>query len=330
MIKMLIRLITPIILILLFIPKELNAHEGHKKKEKMPAIGVIQGSVTDSSSGAPIEYASISIVDNNDGDVVTGGLSNKNGSFNISEIPLGQYVIIVYSKKEIGPLNIFPGAMVGGEGKIKHFLGEIPLKISSVNLEAVEVIGDESQFIQTVDKQIFKVGKNLTAAGGTGFDLLRKVPTVDVDIDGEVSIAGDANVTILIDGKRSGLTGSNRRGIVDNIQVAMVEKVEVITNPSAKYDPDGVGGIINIVMKRGAFDGLNGSLSGMAGEYEKRNLNGNINYRTDKWNVFAGTSTRSGNNIGKGFREFTYEYSDSSSSILQNTYTPLEISSKAR
>ena len=95
MIKMLIRLITPIILILLFIPKELNAHEGHKKKEKMPAIGVIQGSVTDSSSGAPIEYASISIVDNNDGNVVTGGLSNKDGSFNISEIPLGQYVIVV-------------------------------------------------------------------------------------------------------------------------------------------------------------------------------------------------------------------------------------------
>ena len=209
--------------------------------------------------------------------------------------------------------------MTGGKGKIKHFLGEIPLKISSVNLDAVEVVGDESQFIQTVDKQIFKVGKNLTAAGGTGFDLLRKVPTVDVDIDGEVSIAGDANVTILIDGKRSGLTGSNRRGVVDNIQVGMVEKVEVITNPSAKYDPDGVGGIINIVMKRGSFDGLNGSISGMAGEYEKRNLNGNMNYRSDKWNIFAGASSRTGNNIGKGYRNFTYNYSDSSASLKQNT-----------
>ncbi len=285
----------------------------------MPAIGMVQGTVTDSSTGTPIEYASISMVDNHDGSVVTGGLSKKNGSFNISEIPLGQYIVMVefigYAKKEIGPLNIFPGE----DGSIEHFIGEVALKISSVNLDAVEVIGDESQFIQTVDKQIFKVGKNLTAAGGTGFDLLRKVPTVDVNIDGEVSIAGDANVTILIDGKRSGLTGSNRRGVVDNIQVAMVEKVEVITNPSAKYDPDGVGGIINIVLKRGAFDGLNGSISTMAGEYEKQNLNGNINYRTDKWNVFAGTSTRSGNNIGKGFREFTYEYSDSSSSILQNT-----------
>jgi hypothetical protein len=319
MTKNVIRLIISLIFFSYLYQDDLLGHDGHKKKPKMPAIGIVQGTVTDSSAGIPIEYASISMVDNHDGSVVTGGLSKKDGSFIVREIPLGQYIVMVefigYAKKEIGPLNIFPG----DGGSIEHFIGEVALKISSVNLDAVEVVGDESQFIQTVDKQIFKVGKNLTAAGGTGFDLLRKVPTVDVDIDGEVSIAGDANVTILIDGKRSGLTGSNRRGVVDNIQVGMVEKVEVITNPSAKYDPDGVGGIINIVMKRGAFDGLNGSISGMAGEYEKRNLNGNINYRTDKWNIFAGTSTRSGNNIGKGFREFTYEYSDSSSSILQNT-----------
>ena len=323
MTKSSLRLILLSIFLLYLSLNNLVAHEGHNKKPKMPAIGVIQGSVTDSTSGSAIEYASVSIVDNQDGDVITGGLSSKDGSFNISEIPLGQYIIIVefigYSKKEIGPLNVFPPQMSGGKGKIKHFLGEIPLKISSVNLDAVEVVGDESQFIQTVDKQIFKVGKNLTAAGGTGFDLLRKVPTVDVDIDGEVSIAGDANVTILIDGKRSGLTGSNRRGVVDNIQVGMVEKVEVITNPSAKYDPDGVGGIINIVMKRGSFDGLNGSISGMAGEYEKRNLNGNMNYRSDKWNIFAGASSRTGNNIGKGYRNFTYNYGDSSTSLRQNT-----------
>ena len=297
----------------------LLAHGGHNNISKRPAIGVVQGSVTDSITGSPIEYASISIIDNDDGSVITGGLSRKDGSFNISEIPLGQYIILMefigYSKKEIGPINIFPGE----QGKIKHFLGEVTLKISNINLDAVEVVGDESQFIQTVDKQIFKVGKNLTAAGGTGFDLLRKVPTLDVSIDGEVSIAGDANITILIDGKRSGLTGSNRRGVVDNIQVGMVEKVEVITNPSAKYDPDGVGGIINIVMKRGALDGFNGTISGMAGEYEKRNLNSNINYRSEKWNFFGGANTRSGNNIGRGYRNFTYQYAERDSSIYQNT-----------
>ena len=319
MIKILIRVLTPIILIILLFPNELTAHEGHKKKEKMPAIGTVQGTVTDSTTGKPIEYASISLIDNHNGAIVTGALSKKDGSFSVREIPLGEYIVLIefigYAKKEIGPLNIF----FGENGSIQNFIGEVPLKISSVNLDAVEVIGDESQFIQTVDKQIFKVGKNLTAAGGTGFDLLRKVPTVDVNIDGEVSIAGDANVTILIDGKRSGLTGSNRRGVVDNIQVAMVEKVEVITNPSAKYDPDGVGGIINIVLKRGAFEGLNGSISTMVGEYEKRNLAGNVNYRTDNWNIFAGTSSRSGNNIGRGYREFTYLYPDSSSSLYQNT-----------
>ena len=301
----------------------LIAHGGHSKKPKMPAIGMIQGTVNDSSSGMPIEYASISLIDNRDGSVVTGGLSKKDGSFIVREIPLGQYIVMIefigYSKKEIGPLNIFPGKATGQSGSIKHYMGEISLKISSVNLDAVEVVGDESQFIQTVDKQIFKVGKNLTAAGGTGFDLLRKVPTLDVNIDGEVSIAGDANVTILIDGKRSGITGSNRRGVVDNINVGMVEKVEVITNPSAKYDPDGVGGIINIVMKRGALDGFNGTISGMAGEYEKRNLNSNINYRSEKWNLFGGASTRSGNNIGKGYRNFTYQYAERDSSLFQNT-----------
>jgi len=314
-----LRLIISLIFSGYLMPVILTAHEGHNKKAKIPAIGIVQGTVTDSITGSPIEYASVSIIDNHDGTVVTGGLSKKDGSFNIREIPLGQYIILVefigYAKKEIGPLNIFPGE----GGSIENFMGEIALKISSINLDAVEVIGDESQFIQTVDKQIFKVGKNLTAAGGTGFDLLRKVPTVDVNIDGEVSIAGDANVTILIDGKRSGLTGSNRRGVVDNIQVAMVEKVEVITNPSAKYDPDGVGGIINIVLKRGAFDGLNGNISGMVGEYEKRNLNSTINYRAEKWNMFGGASTRSGNNIGKGYREFTYQYPDRDSSLYQNT-----------
>ena len=311
--------LTGILLLVLFLNSVL-AHKDHNTKPAMPAIGVVQGTITDSTTGQPIEYASVSIIDNHSGSVVTGALSKKDGSFIVREIPLGEYVIwiefIGYAKKEIGPINIFPGE----GGSIENFLGEILLSISSINLDAVEVIGDESQFIQTVDKQIFKVGKNLTAAGGTGFDLLRKVPTLDVNIDGEVSIAGDANVTILIDGKRSGITGSNRRGIVDNIQVAMVDKVEVITNPSAKYDPDGVGGIINIVLKRGAFDGLNGSITTMAGEYDKRNIAGNVNYRTDMWNVFGSSSYRSGNSIGRGYRQFEYDHTSYVDSLYQNTY----------
>ena len=286
----------------------------------MPAIGVFQGSIKDSTSMKPIEYASVSLVDLEHNELVTGGLSDKNGLVNITEIPLGKYIAVIefmgYKKKEIGPFNIFPGE----GGGIRQNFGEVKMSISSLNMATVDVYGEESTFIQTIDKKIFNVGRDLSSSGGTGSDVLRKVPSVDVDIDGVVTIAGDANVTVLVDGKRSGRTGSGRRGNVDHINASMIEKVEVITNPSAKYDPDGVGGIINIVMKRGALDGFNGTVSSMAGEYNKANLNGNLNYRTDNFNVFTNANYRTGDNIGDGKREFDYIYESYIDSINTDTY----------
>jgi outer membrane receptor protein involved in Fe transport len=278
---------------------------------KMPAIGVVNGSVIDSTSGLPIEYASISLVNMRSDEVVTGALSDKTGRFNIREVPLGRYRAVVefigYAAKEISPINIFPGE----GGGIKHDLGSVKLQISSINLTAVEVLG-ESQFIQTIDKQIFTVGKNLAASGGSGEDVLNQVPTVAVDIDGNITLRGDANVTVLIDGKK---VGFDRRSMVDNLQASMIEKVEVITNPSAKYDPDGVGGIINLVLKRGAFEGFNGSTSLSAGEYNKNNISGNLNFRTDTWNVFSSTSYRTGERYSKGLRQFDYTYLDTSEGV---------------
>ena len=297
------------------------AHKNHSSKPKLPAIGVVQGTVVDSLSSSPLEYASVSLVELEHNELITGGLTDKNGYLNVTEIPLGRYVAVVefigYEKKEIGPINLFPGQGAG----IQHNLGKVKLNISAVNLGAVEVIGEESTFIQTIDKKIFNVGRDLSSSGGTGTDVLRKVPSVDVDIDGVVTIAGDANVTVLVDGKRSGRTGSGRRGNVDHINASMIEKVEVITNPSAKYDPDGVGGIINIVMKRGALDGFNGTVSSMAGEYSKANLNGNLNYRTKIFNVFTNANYRTGNRIGDGKREFDYIYPDSLDIAADKVYT---------
>ena len=297
----------------------LHAHKDHKQKPAMPAIGVLQGSIKDSTSMKPIEYASVSLVDLEHNELVTGGLSDKNGLVNITEIPLGKYVAVIefmgYRKKEIGPLNIFPGE----GGGIRQNFGEVTMSISSLNMATVDVLGEESTFIQTIDKKIFNVGRDISSSGGNGADVLRKVPSVDVDIDGVVSIAGDANVTILIDGKRSGRTGSGRRGEIENIAASMIEKVEVITNPSAKYDPDGVGGIINIVMKRGALDGFNGNVSAMQGDYKQQNLNGNVNYRTDKLNLFTSMNYQTGNRVGDGLREFQYAYTNRIDSLFQNT-----------
>ncbi|MEL1222630.1 MAG: TonB-dependent receptor [Candidatus Neomarinimicrobiota bacterium] len=305
----------------------LHAHKDHKQKPAMPAIGVLQGSIKDSTSMKPIEYASVSLVDLEHNELVTGGLSDKNGLVNITEIPLGKYVAVIefmgYKKKEIGPLNIFPGE----GGGIRQNFGEVKMSISSLNMATVDVLGEESTFIQTIDKKIFNVGRDISSSGGNGADVLRKVPSVDVDIDGEVSIAGDANVTILIDGKRSGRTGSGRRGEIENIAASMIEKVEVITNPSAKYDPDGVGGIINIVMKRGALDGFNGNVSAMQGDYKQQNLSGNVNYRTEKLNLFTSMNYRTGDRVGDGIRDFQWVYPnnasvDSLSQTTSRTSTP--------
>ena len=307
------------LLILLITAQNVFAHKDHSNKPAMPAIGIVQGTIIDSVTSKPIEYASVSLVDLEHNELVTGGLTNKNGLLNIREIPLGKYVAVIefigYEKKEINPIILFPGE----GGGIRHDFGTVKLNVSAVNMSEVEVLGDESVFIQTIDKKIFNVGRDLSSSGGTGSDVLRKIPSLDVDIDGVVSIAGDANVTILVDGKRSGRTGSGRRGEVENIPASMIEKVEVITNPSAKYDPDGVGGIINIVLKRGALDGFNGNISAMQGQYKQQNINGNVNYRTDKLNLFTGANFRTGDRIGDGVRQFQYDYSNRIDSLFQNT-----------
>ena len=277
--------------------------------KQMPAIGVLSGTILDSSTTEPLEYASISLINTRSKQLVTGGLSDEKGNFYIKEIPLGPYMAVIefvgYKKKEIEPVNLFPnkGGPLKGGG-IEQSLGKILLPISSINLTEVEVLG-ESQFIQTIDKQVFTVGKNLASTGGSGEDVLRQVPTVDVDIDGNITLRGDANVTILIDGKK---VGFDRRTMVDNLQASMIKKVEVITNPSAKYDPDGVGGIINLVLKRGAFEGLNGSTTLAAGQYNKNNIAGNLNYRSDKFNLFSSSSLRTGERLSLGSRSYTFNY----------------------
>ena len=297
----------------------LYAHKDHSNKPKMPAIGIIQGTILDSVTSKPIEYASVTIVDIEHNEVITGGLSDKNGNLNISEIPLGKYIAIIefigYRKREIGPINLFPRQ----GGGIRYDFGKIMLSISALNMNTVDVVGEESTFIQTIDKKVFNVGRDLSSSGGTGADVLRKVPSVDVDIDGVVSIAGDQNVNILIDGKKSGRTGSGRRGEVENIAASMIEKIEVITNPSAKFDPDGVGGIINIILKRGSFDGFNGTVSGMQGQYNQRNINLNVNYRTNKWNIFTSSNYRTGDRVGDGLRRFQYDYDTRIDSLFQET-----------
>ena len=169
------------------------SHTGHDHKPKAPAIGQIFGTVIDSTTSTPIEYASITLIESESGEIVTGSLTNKSGYFFIKEIPLSNYSVIIefigYKAKTLSGISLIPGP----NGGIKKDIGTVSLSVTAVNLDAVNVLGDESVFIQTIDKKIFNVGKDLATSGGSGSDVLRKVPSVDVDIDGVVSIAGDAN-----------------------------------------------------------------------------------------------------------------------------------------
>ncbi len=285
----------------------------------MPAIGVLEGVVVDSTTKKPIEYASISVSRVRDGEIVTGAVTDNRGKFKIQEIPLDRYRVAVeyigYKKAVIESVNLLPGK----ESVVEQNLGTITLFQSAIELEEVDVIGEVPQYIQTIDKKIFFVDQNLTVQGGTAADALKKIPSVDVDIDGNISLRGDQNVNVLIDGRPSGLTHGDRRAMVENIPVAMIERVEVITNPSAKYDPDGMGGIINIILKRGHFEGINGNTVITAGQFDQLNASGLLNFRREKFNIFTNGSYRAGNRRSNGQRTFIMDYDSTADTSKHNT-----------
>ena len=308
--------ITYIILIFSTMLLSQRGGRGGFNPANMPKIGVLQGMVVDSTSTNPIPYASISIINMRSNEVVTGGITDETGAFYIKEIPMGMYNVIVefigYEKINIGPIKLFPG----DGGGVEQNLGTVAMGLSAVQMEEVDVYGEIPNMIYTVDKRIFDAKKDMTLVGGTGSDALKKIPSVDVDIDGNVTLRGDGNVTILLDGRPM---RGDRRSMVEDLPADMIDRIEVITNPSAKYDPDGMAGIINIILKRGRFEGMNGSATITAGEYSRYNLSGMFNYRRDKFNFFTNGSYRLWNSSGGGNRLFQYIYPTTTNETRQRT-----------
>jgi len=308
--------ITYIILIFSTMLLSQRGGRGGFNPANMPKIGVLQGMVVDSASTNPIPYASISIINMRSNEIITGGITDETGAFYIKEIPMGMYNVIVefigYEKINIGPIKLFPG----DGGGVEQNLGTVAMELSAVQMEEVDVYGEIPNMIYTVDKRIFDAKKDMTLVGGTGSDALKKIPSVDVDIDGNVTLRGDGNVTILLDGRPM---RGDRRSMVEDLPADMIDRIEVITNPSAKYDPDGMAGIINIILKRGRFEGINGSATITAGEYSRYNLSGMFNYRRDKFNFFTNGSYRLWNSSGGGNRLFQYIYPTTTNETRQRT-----------
>ena len=240
---------------------------------------VITGKVIDKDTKQPLEYATI-VLTSVKSKKVTGGLTDKDGNFNV-EVNNGVYKIsfefISFKSYKLSNKAISSDTN----------LGVISLATDSENLNEVVVIAERTTVEIRLDKKIYNVGKDLTVRGGTVSDVLDNVPSVSVDVEGNVALRGNDNVRILINGKPSGLVGLNSTDALRQLPADAIERVEVITSPSARYDAEGTAGILNIILRRSKIQGLNGAISTNIGYPKSGGISGNVNYRTGDFNFFT-------------------------------------------
>ena len=235
-----------------------------------------------------LEFASVSVFKGKDStNAIGGGLTDTRGIFEVNDLPLGTYRIVIQSL----------GFEKWKSDKVKlqsaeENLGKIVIKISSQNLDEVIVSEQKQEMTMSLDKRIFNVGANLTTVGGTALDVLQNVPSIIVTPDGEIQMRGSGNLLILIDGRPSGITTSNRQSALEMLPADVIENIEIITNPSSKYQADGTSGIINIITKKNKNAGYNLRTNLNVGTREKYNGNISMNLRQGRWNVFGDYNLR--------------------------------------
>jgi hypothetical protein len=239
----------------------------------------VKGLVIDKETKQPLEYATISLTNLKRPDIVQGGITDSQGKFSIDALP-GKYNLeieyISFEKYIQKDLNI--------TGPID--LGEIKLEIEVNTLDEIEVIGERTEVEIRLDKKIYNVGKDITVRGGSVADVLQNIPSVSVDVDGAVALRGNNNVRILINGKPSGLVGISGPQGLRQLPAESIEKVEVVTSPSARYDAEGTAGILNIILKKQELIGLNGNFSLNAGTPKNNRGSTSLNWRTKKMECF--------------------------------------------
>ena len=277
----------------------------YAQQPKTPIIGSISGKLTDAKNN-PVSYATVTLF-KNDTTVINGDLSKDDGSFKIEGTGIGNFRLKIES---IGITTKNMNVAVTADAPDKN-LGKITLSQTENTLKDVSVVGEKPIMELKVDKKVFNVEKNTTTAGGSAADVLQNVPSVSVDADGNVSLRGKSDVTILIDGKPSTLLGTDVASALQSLPAGSIESVEVITNPSAKYDAQGTGGIINIVTKKDGRFGMNGNATLGIGTNNKYNGNLGLNARKGKWNVFLNSSFR----INNTYNNVTTDRTDKDSTI---------------
>lgn len=253
----------------------------------------ITGKVVEESTKQPLEYATISFQNTKNLKELTGGITDVKGHFSV-EVPQGNYLLKIqffsYKTHQISNFSV----------QENKNLGTIFLKDEVSQLSGIEVVGKKSTVEMHLDKKIYNVGDDMTIKGGSVTDVLDNVPSVSVDNEGNISLRGNENVKVLINGKPSALSGMNAESL-KQLPAEMIEKVEIITNPSARYEAEGSAGIINIILKKGQNIGLTGSVNTNVGvaDTESYGASVNLNFRKNKFNIFNTTSYRYGSAISE-------------------------------
>ena len=265
----------------------------------------VEGIVSDSKN-APVPYANVVLFNSSDSLLIKGSTTDSDGKFEISAVP-GNYFLKIsflsYQTKTIPDLKFIDKGII---------LNKIVLEDNSQLLNEVVITGQRSQLQLDLDKKVFNVGSDITSLGGSAADILNNVPSVAVEMDGTVTLRGSENVRILIDGKPSGLVGLRSTDALRQLQGDIIEKVEIITNPSARYDAAGEVGIINLILKKNKNKGLNGIFTANAGYPTYYGGSYSINYRKDKLNLFSNYGVSYRTNPGKGSTYQNYSGADTS------------------
>lgn len=255
--------------------------------------GTVSGKIIEKSNNAPISYATVSIKEN--GKVVSGVNTDDNGDFTIKNLALKSYTIEI---QYIG-FRKYIGSVILSENK-KSATVNVSLEEEATQLKGVNVVAERSTIEQKTDRKVINVGKDLTTAGASASDIMNNIPSVNVDQDGKLSLRGNDNVRVLIDGRPTNLDPAQ---LLKQIPSTSIKKIELITNPSAKYNPEGMSGIINIVLHKNANTGFNGTYSGgiTFGETAKYNQSLDLNYKTGKVNFFGNGGTNFGTYFNDGY-----------------------------
>ena len=268
----------------------------------------ISGKVIDALSKQPLEYATI-VIKNTESQKISGGITDAKGIFSV-KTPAGFYEISVefisFKSKKYPKQNITKDLD----------LGTITLSEDSKSLDEVVIIAEKTTVDIRLDKKVFNIGKDLSIRGGNASDVLGNVPSVQVDVEGTVSLRGNENVTILIDGRPSALVGLNGAEALRQIPAEAIEKVEVITSPSARYDAEGTAGILNIILRKNKLTGFNGSLQLDLGYPERLGTAFNANWRTKKWNLFTNTGFRYNETPGNALSESNFLSSNAQNALV--------------